>query len=63
VGMLFIMDEIQLNLKESSNSQSFFLTNLHMEDLFIFIMNFELYPLKEARYSYEIGAKGYIRDF
>ena len=61
--MLFIMDEIQLNLKESSNSQSFFLTNLHMEDLFIFIMNFELYPLKEARYSYEIGGKVYIRDF
>lgn len=61
--MLFIMDEIQLNLKESSNSQSFFQTNLHMEDLFIFIMNFELYPLKEARYSYEIGGKGYIRDF
>ncbi|GAB6488082.1 hypothetical protein bcgnr5396_48540 [Bacillus cereus] len=57
------MDEIQLNLKESSNSQSFFLTNLHMEDLLICIMNFELYPLKEARYSYEIGGKGYIRDF
>ena len=34
-----------------------------MEDLFIFIMNFELYPLKEARYSYEIGAKDISETF